>query len=70
MMSPAVTAIEKIALGWLLEVLDLPRDAGWRLRDRRHHGELDGARRRAPRGTVARRLTSRMAQTAGCACAW
>ena len=27
-MSPAVTAIEKIALGWLLDVLDLPRDAG------------------------------------------
>ena len=27
-MSPAVTEIEKIALGWLLDVLDLPRDAG------------------------------------------
>lgn len=27
-MSPAVAAIEQIALGWLLEVLDLPRDAG------------------------------------------
>jgi glutamate/tyrosine decarboxylase-like PLP-dependent enzyme len=27
-MSPAVAAIEQVALGWLLEVLDLPRDAG------------------------------------------
>lgn len=27
-MSPAVAAIERIALDWLLEVLDLPRDAG------------------------------------------
>ena len=27
-MSPEVTEIEKIALGWLLDVLDLPRDAG------------------------------------------
>ena len=28
MMSPAVAAIEQVALGWLLEVLGLPRDAG------------------------------------------
>lgn len=27
-MSPAVAAIEQVALGWLLEVLGLPRDAG------------------------------------------
>ena len=48
-MSPLGARLEEVAAGWLLDVLGLPGRGRRRLRHRRDHGQLHGARRRPPR---------------------
>ena len=48
--TPATARVEAVALRWLLDLLGLPADLGWRLRHRRHDGELQ--RHWLPRATA------------------
>ncbi len=48
--APAAAAVEAVAAGWLLDLLDLPRDASVGFRHRRHDRQL----RRSRRGASAR----------------
>ena len=57
--SPIDARLEEIALGWLLDVLELAGGNRRGLRDRRDDGQLHGTGRRPPRRSGARRLGRR-----------
>ena len=56
--SPVGAAVERVAMRWVLEALDLPPDAGSRVRHRRDDGQLHRAR-----GRPGARFCSRTATT-------
>ena len=53
--TPATAQLEQVALSWLLDLFELPRESRRRVCHRRDHGELLGARRRAPRACSSAR---------------
>ena len=57
--SPAAAGAERVATGWLLDLLGLPSTGDHRLRHRRHDGQLHLSGRRAARGLPPGRLERR-----------